>query len=211
VQSGDERAAELYLDLRVSVMLQVAPPDMMPTPPQLVDERPTERPTRTGDEDLGHSLPRTRLIARRPMRYTATGLAHIWLAPHGPSWRALEDGKGLCAPLFCSRRYVGERVLRITFSEGQVGDDLAEFFRRSDCAVERAGEHALEVTPRLPLLDFAARLEIEGLLRVWCKLHPESPATITPFGGGSVSEIDPGTRNARGPAGSVELAGSADS
>jgi hypothetical protein len=26
----------------------------------------------------------------------------------------------------------GERVMRIAFSEPQVGDDLAEFFRRSD-------------------------------------------------------------------------------
>jgi hypothetical protein len=27
------------------------------------------------------------------------------------------------------------------------------FSRRSDCAVEHAGQHALEITPRLPLLD----------------------------------------------------------
>jgi len=69
--------------------------------------------------------------------------------------------------------------MRITFSERQVGDDLAEFLRRSDCAVEHAGRHALEVRPRLPLLDAAATLEIEGLLRVWCKLHPESIAAVT--------------------------------
>ena len=80
--------------------------------------------------------------------------------------------------------------MRITFSERQVGDDLTEFFSRSDCAVERVGQHALEVTPRLPLLAFAARLEIEGLLRVWCKLHPESSAAVTLVGGGSASEID---------------------
>jgi len=69
--------------------------------------------------------------------------------------------------------------MRITFSERQVGDDLAEFFRRSDCAVEHLGQHALEIKPRLPLLDAAAKLEIEGLLRVWCKLHPESIAAVT--------------------------------
>ena len=77
--------------------------------------------------------------------------------------------------------------MRITFSGSQVGDDLAEFFRRSDCAVEHVGQHALEIKPRLPLLDAAARLEIEGLLRVWCKLHPESSAAVTLVGGGGVA------------------------
>lgn len=81
--------------------------------------------------------------------------------------------------------------MRITFSERQVGDDLAEFFRRSDCAVEHVGQHALEIKPRLPLLDAAAKLEIEGLLRVWCKLHPESSAAVTLVGGGDgASDID---------------------
>jgi hypothetical protein len=81
--------------------------------------------------------------------------------------------------------------VRITFSERQVGDDLAEFFRRSDCAVEHVGQHALEITPRLPLLDAAAKLEIEGLLRVWCKLHPESSAAVTLVGGvDGASDID---------------------
>ena len=77
--------------------------------------------------------------------------------------------------------------MRITFSEPQVGDDLAEFFRRSDCAVEHVGQHALEITPRLPLLDEAAKLEIEGLLRVWCKLHPESIAALALVGRGDVA------------------------
>jgi len=82
-------------------------------------------------------------------------------------------------------------VLRIVFSERQVGDDLAEFFRRSDCAVEHVGHHALEITPRMPLLDDAARLEIEGLLRVWCKLHPESIAAVRLVGGvDAASDID---------------------
>jgi hypothetical protein len=37
----------------------------------------------------------------------------------------------------------------------------------------------------------AAKLEIEGLLRVWCKLHPESIAAVTLVGGGDVaSDID---------------------
>src|SRR6266487_5266495 len=37
--------------------------------------------------------------------------------------------RGLCPVLLCSTRGVGEKVMRITFSERQVGDDLAEFFR----------------------------------------------------------------------------------
>jgi hypothetical protein len=64
--------------------------------------------------------------------------------------------------------------LRITFDEGWVGGDLAEYFRRSDCVVEHVGGHGLEVNPRQPVLPQAAKLEIEGLLRVWCKLHPEA-------------------------------------
>jgi hypothetical protein len=63
--------------------------------------------------------------------------------------------------------------MRLRFSERQVGEELAEFLRRSDCLVERVSERVVEINPRLPLLPEAARLEIEGLLRVWCRLHPE--------------------------------------
>jgi hypothetical protein len=64
--------------------------------------------------------------------------------------------------------------VRITFDEGWVGGDLAEYLRRSDCVVEHIGGRGLEVSPRQALLPAAAKLEIEGLLRVWCKLHPEA-------------------------------------
>jgi hypothetical protein len=74
----------------------------------------------------------------------------------------------------------GEGFVRITFYEGWVGDDLTEYFRRSDCVVEWAGGRGLDVNPRQPLLPEAAKLEIEGLLRVWCKLHPD--ASILAFG-----------------------------
>jgi hypothetical protein len=70
--------------------------------------------------------------------------------------------------------------LRITFDEGWVGVDLAEYFRRSDCMVVHAGRHGLDVSPRQPLLPHAAKLEIEGLLRVWCKLHPEATISTWP-------------------------------
>jgi hypothetical protein len=55
--------------------------------------------------------------------------------------------------------------------------------RRSDCLVERIGERMLEINPRLPLLPEAARLEIEGLLRVWCRLHPEASSGVDLIGG----------------------------
>jgi hypothetical protein len=68
--------------------------------------------------------------------------------------------------------------LRITFDEGWVGVDLAEYFRRSDCVVEHVGNRGLEVNPRQALLAQAAKLEIEGLLRVWCKLHPDASTAL---------------------------------
>jgi hypothetical protein len=73
-----------------------------------------------------------------------------------------------------------EGLVRIFLGEWRMGEELGEFFRRSECSVEPVGEHVLEVNPRLPLLPDAARLEIEGLLRVWCRLHPEAPATVSP-------------------------------
>jgi hypothetical protein len=45
----------------------------------------------------------------------------------------------------------------------------------------------VEITPRLPLLDEAAKLEIEGLFRVWCKLRPESIAAATLVDRGGVA------------------------
>lgn len=69
--------------------------------------------------------------------------------------------------------------MRITFSDRRAGYDLAEFFRRTECSAELVGQHALEVNPRLPLLQEAAKLEIEGLLRVWCKLHPEAEVAVS--------------------------------
>jgi hypothetical protein len=64
--------------------------------------------------------------------------------------------------------------MRLTFSDGWIGDDLGEYLRRSNCAVEHVGRRMLEVHPRQTLPPELAKLEIEGLLRVWCKLHPEA-------------------------------------
>ncbi len=63
--------------------------------------------------------------------------------------------------------------MRVTFGGQPVSDELLEFLRRSECDAERLGDHLLEITPRQEMLPHAIRLEIEGLLRVWHKLHPE--------------------------------------
>ncbi len=69
--------------------------------------------------------------------------------------------------------------MRIRFGEGPFVDDLIEFLRRSECVAERVGKHGIEVNPQLTLPPEAARLEIEGLLRVWCRLHPEASLDVT--------------------------------
>jgi hypothetical protein len=69
--------------------------------------------------------------------------------------------------------------MRLTFSDGWVGDDLAEYFRRSNCLVVHIGRHRLEVHPQQTLSPELATLEIEGLLRVWRKLHPEASITAS--------------------------------
>jgi hypothetical protein len=66
--------------------------------------------------------------------------------------------------------------MRVRFAEQQVSNDLLEFLRRSECVAERVADRVLEVHPKQPMLRQAARLEVEGLLRVWVKLHPEAGA-----------------------------------
>jgi hypothetical protein len=63
--------------------------------------------------------------------------------------------------------------MRLRFGEQPISDDLIAFLRRSECITERLTAHLLEVNPKQPMLPDAARLEIEGLLRVWHRLHPE--------------------------------------
>jgi hypothetical protein len=63
--------------------------------------------------------------------------------------------------------------MRIRFGEQLLSDDLIDFLRRSECITERLTDHLLEVNPRQSMLPHAARLQIEGLLRVWHRLHPE--------------------------------------
>jgi hypothetical protein len=84
-----------------------------------------------------------------------------------------------------ARRLMG-RVMRLTFSDGWVGDDLGEYLRRSNFVVEHIGPRKLEIHPRQTLSPELARLEIEGLLRVWCKLHPEASISASASTGGNV-------------------------
>jgi hypothetical protein len=68
--------------------------------------------------------------------------------------------------------------MRILFGEQLISDDLIAFLRRSECITERLTQRMLEVNPRQPMLPHAARLEIEGLLRVWHRLHPEVASDV---------------------------------
>jgi hypothetical protein len=63
--------------------------------------------------------------------------------------------------------------MRVRFEGEAIGDDLLDFLRRSECVAERLGGQLLEIHPKQEMLPDAARLEVEGLLRVWHKLHPE--------------------------------------
>jgi hypothetical protein len=66
-----------------------------------------------------------------------------------------------------------EGEMRVRLGGHRISNDLLDFLRRSDCVAERLCDHVLEVNPRQEMLPHAARLEIEGLLRVWHRLHPE--------------------------------------
>jgi hypothetical protein len=63
--------------------------------------------------------------------------------------------------------------MRVRFEGQTIDNDLLDFLRRSECVAERLGSQLLEIHPKQAMLPDAARLEIEGLLRVWHKLHPE--------------------------------------
>jgi len=66
--------------------------------------------------------------------------------------------------------------MRIRFADQRVSSGLLDYLRRSECVAERVGDHVLEVIPKQTMLPSAAKLEIEGLLRVWNRLHPEVAA-----------------------------------
>jgi hypothetical protein len=66
--------------------------------------------------------------------------------------------------------------IKIDFSDGSLGDDLADFLRGLCFEVVRAGELTLEARfrDRVPTDDAAARLELDLYLRVWQAIKPEA-------------------------------------
>jgi hypothetical protein len=80
--------------------------------------------------------------------------------------------------------------MRLLFGEQQISEDLIDFLRRSECITERRTRRLLEVTPRQPMLPHAARLEVEGLLRVWHRLHPDEADDVDFVEEGSSSTAD---------------------
>ena len=77
--------------------------------------------------------------------------------------------------------------MRLTLSDGWETEDLGEYLRRNNCVVEHIGHQKLEVHPRQTLPPELARLEMDGLLRVWCKLHPgASISASASFGGKAI-------------------------
>jgi len=62
--------------------------------------------------------------------------------------------------------------LRIQLSEATLTDELADFFRRRECQVERVERDVIEVEAHPTLGPKQARLELDLLLRVWQSLHP---------------------------------------
>jgi hypothetical protein len=68
--------------------------------------------------------------------------------------------------------------MRIRFAEQRVSNDLLDFFRRSECVAVRLADRLIEVSPKQEMLPHAARLEVEGLLRVWSRLHPEASGEV---------------------------------
>jgi hypothetical protein len=68
--------------------------------------------------------------------------------------------------------------MRIRFADQRVSNDLLDFLRRSECVAVRVADRLLEVRPKQEMLPHAARLEVEGLLRVWSRLHPEAAGEV---------------------------------
>jgi hypothetical protein len=61
-------------------------------------------------------------------------------------------------------------------SDPSLVDDLLEFLRARQCAVEPASENTLDVQVPEALRPDAARLELDLYLRVWEATHPGAVA-----------------------------------
>jgi hypothetical protein len=80
-------------------------------------------------------------------------------------------------------------------------DELAVFLRRCDCAVELVGPGLLEISPHQAKQQELARLELDGLLRVWQAMQPDSEGEVVFLGAGSEETAQangvPGTDSAQ--------------
>ena len=67
--------------------------------------------------------------------------------------------------------------MRVEVSDPNLVEDLLESLRNAQCDVVRTGAVTLEVRFGWPLADEASRYELDGYLRAWEAMHPNSHAT----------------------------------
>ncbi len=67
--------------------------------------------------------------------------------------------------------------MKVEVSDPNLVEDLLESLRSAHCDVVRSGEATIEVRYGWPLEDDAARYELDGYLRAWEAMHPNSSAT----------------------------------
>lgn len=65
----------------------------------------------------------------------------------------------------------------VELSDPNLVEDLLESLRSAHCGVVRRGEAAIEVRFGWPLEDEASGYELDGYLRAWEAMHPNSCAT----------------------------------
>jgi hypothetical protein len=67
--------------------------------------------------------------------------------------------------------------VKVEVSDPNLVEDLLESLRSAQCDVVRTGTATLEVRYGWPLTDDASRYELDGYLRAWEAMHPNSYAT----------------------------------
>jgi hypothetical protein len=66
--------------------------------------------------------------------------------------------------------------VKVEVSDPNLVEDLLESLRSAQCDVVRTGAATLEVRFGWPLIDDASKYELDGYLRAWEALHPNSYA-----------------------------------
>jgi hypothetical protein len=67
--------------------------------------------------------------------------------------------------------------VKVELSDPNLVEDLLESLRSAQCDVVRRDASTIEVRSGWPLEDDAARYELDGYLRAWEAMHPNSRAT----------------------------------